>query len=81
MTKALDKQVGGRHYKTLAIQPLEYIEKNNLPYLEGNVIKYTTRHSFKGGREDIEKAIHYLELILEMRYNVSKDYVIKQVVK
>ena len=71
MTKALDKQVGGKYYKSLVIQPLEYIEKNNIPNLEGNVIKYVTRHSFKNGKEDIEKAIHYLELILEMRYNES----------
>ena len=65
---SLNKQVGGKHYKTFQIQPIEYIVKNNIPYLEANVIKYVTRHSFKGGKEDIEKAIHYLEFILEMRY-------------
>lgn len=65
---ALDKQVSGDHYKSCGIQPIEYIHANGLSYLEGNVIKYTTRHSKKNGRQDIEKAIHYLELILEMEY-------------
>lgn len=65
---ALDKQVSGDHYKDCKIQPIEYIFANGLSYLEGNVIKYTTRHSKKNGRKDIEKAIHYLELILEMEY-------------
>lgn len=65
---ALDKQVSGNHYKDCGIQPIEYIHANGLSYLEGNVIKYTTRHSKKNGKADIEKAIHYLELILEMEY-------------
>lgn len=65
---ALDKQISGDHYKSCGIQPIEYIHANGLSYLEGNVIKYTTRHSKKNGRQDIEKAIHYLELILEMEY-------------
>lgn len=65
---ALNKQVSGNHYKDCGIQPIEYIHANGLSYLEGNVIKYTTRHSKKNGKADIEKAIHYLELILEMEY-------------
>jgi hypothetical protein len=68
MSKALDIQVGGGHYKDLAIQPAEYNHANKIPYLEGNVIKYVTRHKSKNGRQDIEKAIHYLELVLEMEY-------------
>ena len=60
----LDKQEGGEHYQ-LPLQPIEYIVKNNLPYREGNVIKYVTRHRSKNGAEDIKKAIHYLEMILE----------------
>jgi hypothetical protein len=68
---ALDKQVSGDHYKDCKIQPIEYIHANGLSYLEGNVIKYTTRHSKKNGKADIEKAIHYLELILEMEYKES----------
>jgi hypothetical protein len=62
-----DKQVGGSHYK-LPIQPVEYIIKNNLGFLEGNVLKYITRHKNKNGVQDIEKAIHYLELLKEHYY-------------
>lgn len=58
------EQVGGEHYQ-LPIQPIDYIVNNNLPYREGNVIKYVTRHQSKNGAEDIKKAIHYLEMILE----------------
>lgn len=64
---ALDTQVSGNHYK-MPIQPVEFIHKNNIPYLEGNVIKYTCRHKSKNGKEDILKAIHYLQLILELEY-------------
>lgn len=65
---ALDIQSGGHHYKDMAIQPIEYIYGNGLGYLEGNVIKYVSRHDRKNGAEDIKKAIHYLELILELEY-------------
>ena len=67
----LNKQEGGDHYKDLAIQPVEYIVKNNLGYLEGNVIKYVTRHHKKNHAEDIKKAIHYLQMILEMQYPIT----------
>ena len=69
---ATDKQVGGSHYKDCAIQPVDYIVKNNLDFLEGNVVKYITRHRTKGGIEDIKKVIHYAELILEKKY--GKDF-------
>jgi hypothetical protein len=70
LNKPLDQQVGGSHYKGCKIQPVEYIHANGLDYLEGNVIKYITRHRTKGeGRKDIEKAIHYAQLILEMEYD------------
>ena len=59
-----DKQVGGSHYQ-LEIQPIDFIVKYNIPVREANVIKYITRHREKNGRQDIEKAIHYLEMILE----------------
>ncbi len=71
MTSALDIQEGGSHYKSLPIQPVEYIYKNSIPYLEGNVIKYVTRHKSKAGLEDIKKAIHYLQLIAELQYDVK----------
>ena len=64
----LDVQEGGNHYKKCKIQPIEYIHANNIGYLEGNVIKYVTRYKDKNGVEDIKKAMHYLELILEMQY-------------
>ena len=68
--KATLKQVGGSHYKDCKIQPVEYIVGNDLTFLEGNIIKYITRHRRKGeGRKDIEKVIHYAEMILEMEYN------------
>lgn len=74
---ALSEQAGGNHYKDLAIQPVEYNYKNQLPYLEGNVVKYVTRHKSKNGAEDIRKAIHYCQLILELEYGetnvVSSD--------
>ena len=67
--KATLKQVGGSHYKDCKIQPVEYIVGNDLTFLEGNVVKYITRHRRKGeGARDIEKVIHYCELILEKDY-------------
>jgi len=68
--KSLDKQHGGSHYKKFKIQPAEFINENKLLFAEGNAIKYICRHSVKGGEEDIKKAIHYLEMILERDYNV-----------
>ena len=65
---ALDKQVSGNHYKDKGIQPIVYIHANNLGFCEGNVIKYVTRHKNKNGAADIKKAIHYLELLLELEY-------------
>ena len=66
--KTLEKQVKGDHYKRFIIRPAEFINANNLAYAEGNVIKYVCRHRFKGKKEDIEKAIHYLEMIIERDY-------------
>lgn len=65
---ALNKQVSGSHYKDKGIQPIVYIHANNLGFCEGNVIKYITRHKDKNGAADIKKAIHYLELLLELEY-------------
>lgn len=62
---AFDKQVGGTHYKTMGMQPVDYIMANNLGYLEGNAIKYVTRYKSKGGVEDLKKAIHYIEMLIE----------------
>lgn len=68
MSRATNEQIGGAHYKEYTIQPTEFIHKNNIPFIEGNVIKYVCRHRSKNGREDIEKAIHYLKLLLEFEY-------------
>lgn len=66
---ASEKQIGGEHYAQYAIQPTEFIHANDVPFIEGNVIKYVMRHRAKNGRQDIEKAIHYLELLLEWEYS------------
>ncbi len=68
MTDALAKQEGGNHYKDMKIQPVEFITANNLGFLEGNVVKYICRHHAKNGAEDIKKAIHYCELLLQTKY-------------
>jgi len=65
---ALDYQILGNHYKDKGIQPIVYIHANNLGFCEANVVKYVTRHKEKNGAADIKKAIHYLELLLELEY-------------
>lgn len=66
---ALDTQVGGSHYKDMKLQPIEYILANDLSYCEANIVKYITRHRAKGGRQDVEKVIHYAQLLLETEYD------------
>jgi hypothetical protein len=63
---ALDIQVAGDHYKAMPIQPVEFIHANNIPYCEANAIKYLCRWRKKGGIADLEKAKHYIELLIEM---------------
>ena len=63
---ALDKQVGGAHYKDFPIQPITFIHVNKLDFIRGNIIKYACRQ--KNGAEDIRKIIHYAELLLELEY-------------
>lgn len=65
--KATDTQVGGNHYQ-LPIQPIEYIHKNGLGFIEGNVIKYITRHRNKNGKQDLLKAKHYIDLLIQLEY-------------
>lgn len=64
----LEKQVGGSHYKGFIIQPVEFIHKNNIDFLSGNIIKYAARHKSKNGAEDVKKIIHYAQLILKLEY-------------
>lgn len=63
---ALATQVDGSHYKNLKIQPVEYIHANGIGYFEGNVIKYVTRWKGKGGVADLEKAKHYIDLLIQL---------------
>jgi hypothetical protein len=65
-TSALNKQVGGSHYRDKGIQPIIYIHANNLGFCEANVVKYVTRWRDKNGVADLKKAIHYLELLIEL---------------
>ncbi|PUA18275.1 DUF3310 domain-containing protein [Glaciimonas sp. PCH181] len=64
--RALDVQEGGDHYKNLVIQPVEYIHKNGIGFCEGSAIKYLTRWRSKGGIEDLRKAKHFIDLLIEM---------------
>ena len=64
--KANKKQVGGKHYIKYNIQPIEFITKNNIPFIEGNVIKYLLRYKDKNGIQDLDKCIHYIELLKDM---------------
>ena len=63
---ALNQQVGGSHYKDFAIQPVEFIHKNGIKFIPGNVIKYVCRYQEKNGVEDLKKARHYLDMLIEM---------------
>jgi hypothetical protein len=64
--KANNKQVSGTHYKDKDIQPWDYIAANKLGYFEGNVVKYISRWTNKGGVEDLKKARHYLDKLIEL---------------
>ena len=74
---AYKKQVGGSHYKNMKIQPSQFINENRLPFAEGSAIKYICRHAAKGKEQDIEKAIHYLEMILERDYEDRNKFTSK----
>ena len=65
-TGALNVQVGGDHYKKHKIQPIEYIHANNLPFIEGNIVKYITRWREKNGVKDLEKVKHYVDLLIQL---------------
>ena len=70
----LDTQIGGNHYKNLKIQPIEYIMANNLYYCQGHAIKYLTRYKDKNGLEDLKKAKHYIDILIQLEYpNEIKD--------
>ena len=68
-----DKQVGGKHYIKYKIQPSKFVVENKLLYPEGSVIKYILRHQDKGGKQDLLKAIHFIEMIIERDYTDEKE--------
>lgn len=65
---ATNKQIGGNHYKNYPIQPIEFILQNKIGFCEANAIKYLCRHRKKGGLQDLEKAKHYIDLLIEQEY-------------
>ena len=69
-SKVYNKQIGGSHYKDMTIQPAQFINDNKLLFAEGNAIKYICRHKYKGERQDLEKAKHYIDMILERDYKL-----------
>ena len=70
---AYDKQVGGKHYIKYKIQPSKFVTENKLLYPEGSVIKYILRHQDKGGKEDLLKAKHFIDMIIERDYQKPKE--------
>jgi hypothetical protein len=73
MTNPLDIQVGGDHYKKYKIQPVEYIQANRLGWVEGSIIKYATRWRDKGGKQDLEKIKHLVELLIALEEKEEKE--------
>ena len=69
---SLKKQIGGTHYERQPIQPVEFIHANGLGFCEGNVIKYVSRYKWKGGLKDLEKAKHYIEILIELEGDGGK---------
>jgi len=72
-TSPLDLQVGGSHYKMYSIQPIEYAMANSLNYCQANAIKYITRYRDKNGKEDLEKAIHNIQILVELEYGEKNE--------
>jgi len=72
--KAKDIQIGGNHYSKYVIQPTEFIHKNNIGFIEGNILKYIIRYKDKNGIEDLKKAKHYIDLLIEMEYGTDQVY-------
>jgi hypothetical protein len=69
----LNVQIGGNHYKTCKIQPIEYCFHNKLNVCQSKVVKYITRYKDKGGIEDLKKVIHMTQLLIELEYGKTKD--------
>ena len=74
-SKVYSKQIGGSHYKNMVEQPSEFINKNKLLFAEGNAIKYICRHAHKGEVQDLEKAKHYIDMIIERDYGPQESWI------
>jgi len=74
-SKVYNKQIGGVHYKDMRIQPSEFVNKNKLLFAEGNAIKYICRHASKGEVQDLEKAKHYIDMIIERDYGPQENWI------
>lgn len=72
MTTINKIQIGGSHYKAKPMQPWDYIAANGIGYFEGNIVKYVTRWKDKGGIDDLRKARHYLDKLIELQNNVTE---------
>lgn len=72
-SSAWDMQIGGNHYKQFKIQPMQFALENKLDAAQHNVIKYIMRHSFKNGKQDLEKAKHYIDLMIEFYYGENNN--------
>ena len=68
MSKTYNKQIGGNHYQKYKIQPSKFVVENKLLFPEGCAIRYIIRHQDKGGKDDLLKAIHFIEMIIERDY-------------
>ena len=71
-------QHGGQHYKSLAIQPVEFCQRNGIKFAESSAIKYLTRHKDKGGAEDLKKALHFCQLALQLEYGIGSEVTYKE---
>jgi len=69
---ARKSQVGGSHYRKLKIQPVEYIHANEIPFIEGSIIKYATRWRDKGGIDDLRKIKHFVDLLIELEADIEQ---------
>ena len=72
---AYKKQIGGNHYSKFKVQPSKFINDNKLPFAEGNAIKYICRHAHKGEVQDLEKAKHYIDMIIERDYGPQESWI------
>ena len=74
-SKVYNKQIGGTHYQKFKIQPSKFVVENELLYPEGCVIKYILRHRLKGKKQDLEKAKHFIDMIIERDYGPQESWI------